>query len=340
MHALTRQDAHYELGAFRFHDGTVLPDTHLAYSTYGEPNENRDNAILAPTWFAGTPEVFEWLIGPGRPLDTDRYFIVAPSMFGNGLSSSPSNTPAPFDRARFPHHTIADNVRAQHELLVNGLGITGIELVFGGSMGAMQAYEWAVRHPELVKRILAACGASRVSEHCLLFLDGAAAALTADQRFSAGEYTAPPEAGLRAVARNWAAWSPSARFYRDAEYRALGYENAREFVREFWEPWYLAMDANDFLNQLWTWQHADISANEAHNGDLASALASIRALSYVVPAERDPYFPAEDGAWEAEQIPLGSLHVIPGTWGHFSLFGSDATSAAFIGDSIRTLLSQ
>ncbi|HWI71654.1 MAG TPA: hypothetical protein VNT55_06845, partial [Baekduia sp.] len=83
----------HDLGTFTFHDGTALPDAVLAYSTYGTLNAARDNAIIAPTWFTGTPAAFEWLIGPGAPLDTDKYFIVAPSVFGNGSSSSPSNTP-------------------------------------------------------------------------------------------------------------------------------------------------------------------------------------------------------------------------------------------------------
>ena len=138
----------YDLGSFTFFDGTVLPGAFLAYSTYGTMNADHDN-VITPTWFTGTPETFEWLIGPGKPLDTDRYFVVAPSMFGNGHSSSPSNTPAPYDRARFPRHTIADNVRAQHQLMVGRLGITGVEMVFGGSTGTMQAYEAAIPRPEL-----------------------------------------------------------------------------------------------------------------------------------------------------------------------------------------------
>jgi homoserine O-acetyltransferase/O-succinyltransferase len=328
----------YRLGTYIFHDGKSLPDAYIAYSTYGKLNANRDNAIVAPTWFSGTPEAFEWLIGPGRPLDTDRYFIVAPSMFGNGLSSSPSNTPAPYDGPRFPHHTIADNVRAQHELIVNHLGISQVQLVFGGSMGTMQAYQWALSYPELVSRVFAACGSARVSEHCSVFLSGAEAALTADQKFGDGDYDAAPLDGLKAVGRVWSAWSPSPRFFRDREFEQLGFASAEQFVSEFWESWYASLDANNFLNQLWTWRHADISDNPEHRGDLAAALADIPALTYVVPAERDPYFPVEDSTWEAEQMPNGQLRVIPGTWGHFVLFGSHEPSALFISDAVREIL--
>ena len=95
-------------------------------------------------------------------LDTSRYFVVVPSMFANGLSSSPSNTPEPHDRARFPRLTIQDNVRAQHRLVTEHLGITGVELVTGGSMGAFQAFQWGLSHPDLVRRIMPTGGASQV----------------------------------------------------------------------------------------------------------------------------------------------------------------------------------
>lgn len=329
----------HRLGTYTFHDGTSLPEAYIAYSTYGELNADRDNVIVAPTWFSGTPAAFEWLIGPGRPLDTDRYFIVAPSMFGNGLSSSPSNTPPPYDGPRFPLHTIADNVRAQHDLVVNHLGVSHVQLVFGGSMGTMQAYQWALSYPELVSRMFGACGSARVSEHCSVFLSGAQAALTADQTFQNGDYDTPPVNGLRAVGRIWSAWSPSQRFFRDREFERLGFGSAEQFVSEFWEPWYGSLDANNFLSQLWTWRHADISDNPEHRGDLAAALAAIPALTYLVPAERDPYFPVEDSSWEAKHLPNAHLRVIPGTWGHFALFGSDTPSAEFMGQAVRELLS-
>ena len=127
----------YNLGDFTFADGQTLPETQIAYATYGELNEARDNVVVLPTWFVGTHADHEWMIGDGGVLDTNRYFVVVPSLFGNGLSSSPSNTSAPFDRGRFPRHSIQDNVRAQHRLVTEHLGVTGIELVIGGLDGCV-----------------------------------------------------------------------------------------------------------------------------------------------------------------------------------------------------------
>ena len=79
----------------------------------------------------------EWQVGPGRALDPRQYFIVIMNKFGNGLSSSPSNTPPPFDRARYPHFTMTDNVRVQQRLLAEVFGIERVKLVYGFSMGGM-----------------------------------------------------------------------------------------------------------------------------------------------------------------------------------------------------------
>src|SRR6266513_2076323 len=99
------QDVHrrlYSLGDFRLESGVVLPNATVAYATFGSLNARRDNAILVPSWYGADHHGYDFLIGAGRALDPANYFIVATEMFANGFSSSPSNTPPPFDRARFP----------------------------------------------------------------------------------------------------------------------------------------------------------------------------------------------------------------------------------------------
>nr|BFE50803.1 hypothetical protein GCM10017745_42300 [Saccharothrix mutabilis subsp. capreolus] len=143
----TAAPQHFELGPFALDSGYTLPGARLAYRTFGELNAARDNAVLFPHMYSGNSSSLEALIGEGRALDPSRYFIVLPDQFGNGLSSSPSNTPPPFDRGQFPVVSIADDVRAQHRLVTEHFGITALHAVVGWSMGGQQAYEWAVRHP-------------------------------------------------------------------------------------------------------------------------------------------------------------------------------------------------
>src|SRR5262245_54235776 len=107
----------FALGDFRLESGVVLPRAKLAYATFGAKNAQGSNIVLVPSWYGADHHGYDFLIGQGRALDPDKYLIVATEMFANGFSSSPSNTPAPFDRARFPAVTIRDNVSAAHRLL-------------------------------------------------------------------------------------------------------------------------------------------------------------------------------------------------------------------------------
>ena len=328
----------FPLGDFELDSGVTLPDAQLAYTTYGTLNEARDNAIVWPTWFTGTHEDHEWMIGDGEALDTSAYFVVVPSMFANRLSSSPSNTAPPFDRARFPHHTIQDNVRAQHRLLSERFDVQAIQLVIGGSMGAFQAFQWALAHPELVERIMPCCGASRVSPHCYVFLWGVKAALLADSAYAGGDYLEPPEAGLRAVGRVYAGWGLSQEFYRLGLFRQLGHDTVDEFLVEFWEAFFVGVDANNLLSQLHTWQAADIAATPGYDGDVGRALGAIRAKAFLCPGEKDLYFPPEDMAREAEQMPNAELRPLPGPWGHQSDAGLDPACMDEMRRNARELL--
>ena len=309
-------------------------------SPTGRLRRVRDNVIVFPTWFVGTHLDVEWFIGEGKALNTGKYFVIVAHMFGNGHSSSPSNTPAPFDRSRFPEISIQDNVRAQHRLVTEVFEVKKIQLVIGGSMGAFQAYQWALAHPELVERLSPMCGAARVSRHCFVFLDGVKAALLADPAFKGGDYEAPPEVGLKALGRVWAGWALSQKFYRDELYKVMGFDTVEDFLAGFWEAFWVKCDANDLLCQLRTWQTADIARTPGYDGDLERALGAIKAKAILSPGEKDLYFPPEDMAWEASKMARAECRPIPGPWGHFSEVGIDPACNAFLSDSIRTLLSR
>jgi len=170
----------FDLGDFTLSGGATLRNARLAYKIYGTLSANRDNAIVYPTWYSGRHWENEWLIGGGMALDPARYFIIVPNMLGNGLSSSPSNTPPPYNGPRFPDIRVQDNVRAQHKLVTERFGIERLVAVTGWSMGAGQTYQWAVSYPEMVPRIMPFCGSARTSLHNIGFLEGVKAALTAD----------------------------------------------------------------------------------------------------------------------------------------------------------------
>lgn len=331
----------FDLGDFTLQHGATLRPGKLAYKTYGDLASDRSNAIVYPTWYSGRHWENEWLIGPGMALDPSRYFIIVPNMLGNGLSSSPSNTPPPYDRARFPHVTMYDNVRAQHRLVTEHFGLERLKLVTGWSMGAGQTYQWAVAHPDMVERMAPFCGSSRTSEHNKVFLEGVKAALTADRAWYGGWYDTQPLTGLRAAARVYAGWGFSQAFYWQERWRDLGFTSLEDFLVGFWEGFFLdGRDANNLLTMLWTWQNADVGATPGFGGDTERALRAVRAEAMVMPAEKDLYFPPEDEEYAVGHLSRAELRVIPGVWGHFAGGGLNPDDIAFIDAALKELLTR
>lgn len=330
----------YDLGDLTLQGGATLRDCKLAYKTFGRLNARRDNVIVYPTWYSGQHVDNEWLIGKGMALDPDEYFIVIPNMFGNGLSSSPSNTPEPYNASRFPKVTAYDNVRAQHQLMTEKFGVGTIRLVTGWSMGALQAFHWGAMYPEMVERIAPFCGSAKCSRHNFVFLEGVKAALTTDAAFKEGWYEKKPERGLRAMARVYAGWGFSQAFYRqELDLNSLGYSSLEDFLVSFWEGFFLPKDANNLLAMLWTWQNGDISANALYGGDFKKALGAIKAKAYVMPGRTDLYFPPEDSEIEVAHMPNATLIPIESVWGHFA--GGPGTSpvdVAFLDGKLKELL--
>lgn len=332
----------YNLGDVALQSGATIRGCTLAYKTFGTLNAAKDNVIVYPTWYSGQHDANEWLIGAGMALDPAKYFIIIPNMLGNGLSSSPSNTPEPYNGPRFPHVTPWDNVQLQHRLLTEKFGISRIRLVTGWSMGALQTFHWGALFPTMVERIAPFCGSAKCSRHNFVFLEGVKAALTADAAFAGGWYKSKPETGLRAMARVYAGWGLSQAFYRqELDRKALGYSSLEDFLVAFWEGFFLPKDANNLLAMLWTWQHGDISANTLYGGDFPKALGAITARAYVMPGQTDLYFPPEDSEIEVSHMPNAKLIPIPSVWGHFAGGpGTNPVDVRFIDARLSELLAE
>ncbi len=320
--------------------GVTLRDVKLAYKCHGTLNRERSNAIVFPTRFSGRHGDNEYLIGEGHALDPRKYFIIVPNLLGNGVSSSPSNTPQPFDRGRFPLVTIYDNVMLQRRLLTERFGIDRLALALGWSMGAQQAYHWAALFPDAVPRLAAIGGSARTSDHNFVFLEGVMAALRADAAWNGGWYEKQPATGLRAMARVWAGWGLSQTFYRRKMYRDMGYATVEDFLIGFWENLFLQRDANNLLALATTWQKGDISANDRFKGNFEAALGAIEARAIVMPGATDLYFPPEDNEVEVAHMKRAELRPIPSVWGHYAGGGRDKEAVAFIDAALTDLLAR
>jgi len=327
----------YELGDVVLQSGITLRPAKIAYKTYGRLSPSRDNVIVMPTFYSGQHVDTETMMTAGRALDPARYFIIVPNMFGNGLSSSPSNTPPPLDRGGFPDVSLYDNVECQHRLVTEHLGIDRIKLVVGFSMGAQQAFQWGALYSDMIESIAPLCGSARTSPHNYLFLEGVKAAMHADDSFKNGWYETPPMKGFRAFSRVYAGWLFSQDFFREAEYRKLGLASVDDTVR-FLEGRFRRRDANDLVAMLQTWQRADISANPVFNRDFDAALGAIKSRAIVMPCETDLYFRVRDNQLAVERMPNAELRPIPSIWGHAAGWGVNPPDSAFIDTALNELL--
>lgn len=332
------------LGRFELEDGGVIPDLELAVATYGQLNEAKDNAILVPTWFSGTHQTWDQVfIGPGRALDPEKYFIIVINQIGNGLSTSPHNTDGEIAMSRFPNVRIADDVRAQEQLLREVYGIDRLALVVGGSMGAQQTWEWAVRFPDKVLRAAPIAGTAQNTPHDFLFTKTLMDAITSDPGWNGGEYTSHTQVhdGLARHADIWAVLGLSTEFWKTGVWREIelpdvSWDTFEEFEERFLRATFTVMDPNSLLVQGWKWQRGDVARNT--DGDLAAALGRITAKVFVMPHDEDMFFPPRDCEYEQQLTPNSELRVLHTIAGHFGLFGFEPAYLAEVDAHLKELL--
>jgi homoserine O-acetyltransferase len=327
-----------DIGDLVLEEGGTIRGCKLAYATHGTLSPARDNAILVTTWFSGTSKAMEAYIGPGRALDPAKYFIVVVNQIGNGLSSGPNNTPFPGGAANFPHVRIGDDVRAQHRLLTQTLGIETLQLVFGASMGAQQTYEWAVAFPDMVKRAAPIAGTARNTPHDYLFAQALTDAITSDPAWAGGWYTHPNAVreGLRRHSRIWAVMGFSTELYKQETWRGLGFSSVEDFLQNLLDATFIPMDPNVLLSMAWKWQRGDVSRHTG--GDLAAALGRIKAKTLVMPVSTDMFFVVADMAEEQKLIPGSSFKVLETLWGHVGVMGMDPNYLAQVDTALGELL--
>lgn len=300
----------FELGDLEVERGGAIEGATLAWQTHGTLSPAKDNVIVYPCSYGATHESQDWLIGPDGVLDPQRWFVVIPDMFGNGLSSSPSN-----DRGYPALVTMADNVRAQYRLLTEHFGITRLAAAYGFSMGAGQAYHWATLFPDAVERAIIVCGSARTSLHNRVFLSGLLRILEAAPEYEGnGRFSAEPVAAKRAFAHVYAGWGLSQDFYRARLFETLGSPDLDTFLQTDWVDRFAEGRAADQYAQALTWLAADVST--PYGGDLDAALGAITARVLLMPSATDLYFRTADNELELAALRKAELVEIPSVWGH------------------------
>ena len=213
--------------------------------------------------------------------------------------------------------------------------------VIGFSMGAEQAFQWAVSYPDFSDRIVALAGTARCWPHGRVRLEAEIAAIESDTAFRAGDYAAPPKQGIRLFGLIWAGWLTSQQWWHDESWKGPTWppgDSYESVVSYFSDSLIAGLDANDLILQAETWQHHDVAAIPGLQGGLERALGSIRARVLYMPGQTDLYFPVSDARAEVKLIPRVQLEPIPSLWGQVAGGGGDEEAKPFVNARIAAFL--
>jgi len=322
---------------FRLAAGVTLPEARLAYRI--EDDIRARPPVMTCSAFAANHLDLAYLSAPGGPLDPARRGVIRTEMLGNGRSSSPSNTGAPFAGADFPVLAIADSVRLQAALL-DHLGVARLGAVVGASMGGKQAVEWAVRHPDRAGATVVIAGNAETTFYGKLFLHTVRRALTSDPAFAGGRYAAPPIEGLSRLSETWAAFALSPRFFSLGKHLAhadMAAPDLDGFLAK-WRTRYHTRDANDLIRHLDAWAAHSIA--DAAGGDFAAAAARARGPVLFAPISTDVYFHPDDVRDQAAHFPEATVAVVDSLSGHAAAFGREPEDRAAISGIVEGFLSR
>jgi homoserine O-acetyltransferase len=316
-------------GDLKLESGEAIKDFSISYVTHGTLNAKKSNAILMVTAISGNHHRLDFMIGPGKALDPDKYFIICTDAIGNGLTTSPSNSKAQ-PRMAFPKFTIRDMVESQYSLLKEKFGIDHVVAVVGPSMGGMQALQWGVSHPDYMDALVAMVPLAKTPSWSVAVMEASRKAIMQDAAWKDGNYEAPPEKGLR-LFRDIVALLAA----RTPDMYAAQFKNGPDVL-----PWMeqqetallKLFDANDWIYQSWAYDRHDVGTTAGFNGDTAKALASIKAKTLILTGTKDLLNPEFEPTESARNIPnVKMVTISPGTvTGHASAGGFFPADVEFL----------
>jgi homoserine O-acetyltransferase len=305
-----------ELKDFTFQNEVTLPTVRLAYREF---NPTAQKVALIPTCFRGRINTtLNFITGVLHD-----YRVIVVALFGNGESSSPSNT------ENFPSTLdYRDCVRAQHEMITKKFNLASIDVMIGFSMGGQCTYHWAAMYPEMLRNAVIICSSAKTSLHNYQFLEGPKAALSHSIDYNDVAMRSQgglPIRGLRAFSRAYSAWLTSAEWFEQRLFEKSGFKSLESWSKageEGYEDWH----PDNLLVMLGMWQRSDIglAVGSGSTGmPIEQALQSLSTRILLMPCQTDQYFRWEVNEKEVSNLKNGELAVIPSIWGHIGGGGAN-----------------
>ena len=320
----------YTIARFAFENGGAVENMRVAYDTYGELNAARDNAILVTHGASQGRNGYKIFIGPNKAFDTRKYFVITVDAIGGGASSKPADGLG----AAFPAYTIRDMVRAQHDMLTQGLGLQSLLAVGGPSMGSFQALEWGINYPDFAKGLLAIVPSARGDRHVQAIFDAVINTIKLDPKWNSGNYVENPVEGIVTAGMIYFPW-----LYSDEHLNTLvGDESYQKALRAFGTGWAKVWDARSLIYRYQATRDHDVG--QPFGGNTLQALGKIKARTLIMPGMTDRTLPSYMGR-EIYRGVTNSVYVeIPSYLGHIACCpgAEDTAEYAFITDQIKRFL--
>jgi homoserine O-acetyltransferase/O-succinyltransferase len=326
----------YGEGDLKLEGGGAIKDFSISYVTHGTLNAKKSNAILMVTAISGNHHRLDFMIGPGKALDPEKYFIICTDAISNGLTTSPSNSKLQ-PRMQFPKFLIRDMVESQYRLLKEKFGIDHLVAVIGPSMGGMQTLQWGVSHPDMMDALVAIVPLAKTPGWTVAVLEASRKAIMEDPAWKDGNYDSPPEKGVRLWRDilNLAARTPdmySAQFKNGMDVLPWMEQQETAVMKAF--------DADDWIYQTWAYERHDVGTTPGFDGDTAKALASIKAKTLILTGTRDLLNPEFEVKEIGKNIAGAKMMTIsPGTvTGHASAGGLGPADVEFLNHETAAFL--
>jgi homoserine O-acetyltransferase/O-succinyltransferase len=334
------QTGNYAEGDLPLESGQSIKDFSISYETYGTLNADKSNAILMVTAISGTHHRLDYLIGPGKALDTNRYFIITTDAIGNGLTTSPSNSTKQPGMA-FPRFVIRDMVESQYRLVTGQFGITHLFAVIGASMGGMQTLQWGVSHPDMMDALVPIVPLGRTPPWTQTVLELTRQEIMSDPAWDGGHYKQghEPEKGMRLWAGTIALITRTPELMKNTQPNA---DDAPAWLRKTQDAAWKNFDARNWIYQTWAYDAHNLGTTPGFNGDYYQALRSIRARTLVLAGVGDLLNPEPEAVEVAQYVHGAQFESIEPRWpsGHFSAAGVTQPEVDFQNREIGAFLTK
>ena len=328
-----------QLGDLKLESGEVIKNFRMSYVTHGKLNAAKDNAILFHHGFAANHHFFDHMIGPGRPLDTDKYFIICPDTLGatqTGYERTTSATNSGL-KMKFPFFNGRDIVNASHRLVSESLGISHLLAVTGLSSGAADSLQFAVSHPQFMDGIIPVVGGAVPGAQRRFYPPLAISILASCQGWDTGNYDDNPKLCATNAVFQWAHHFYTRQWWDTYTDTAEAYNKWRSTLGA---DYFDVQDTRDIYYRIVAFGRGSVGNTPGFDGALSKALSSIKAKTLFIYNVQDQIFPPQNIEAEIKMIPNARGLAIDSIGGHLICCNADPSATRIMGDAIRSFLQE